>query len=841
VPIDQKDRGNPVFFCVRDDRRTALNEGTVAYQVESRCMEVRSTRGPSLVRRVVLLTAAVLFVCAQVVSALSSYAPVPQGTVGLTRPPITQQITLARGEEIVRAQMWLDGVRVQPTWDSTGLVRYTPPAPLTVGVHSVNLSVEVQPSNPSLFYNPVLSEFTFRVMAGAVDQLPVAGPEELRALERVNQARVAAGLGALVYSDALGAAAVAHARYLVANPDQRTRDPHHEAAGTPLYFGASTGDRSRYYAFDGGVGEVINFAQRAEEAVDGWMETIYHRIPLLHPGSTSAGYGLAGDAGGTVNVLEVGSTGAGAGTAAWPYPGQTGVPTEWDGAETPDPFDLYPGVARPVGYSITLTFGGVLRGLTLGTATLTGPAGAVSVLRFHPGNDSRLDDTVAMIPVSPLAPGTTYSVVFAGTVDAGDGPQAYDRRWYFTTAAQRPVMTKSRTVTGLSDGTVRGIEVEGTGFSRGLSVFLGGLPVAGLQVASSTRISFKPPVGFTGGEADLVVVGTGGAEAVWTRFLTVEDAFRFPAAGSAFTAVPLLVQGVTLSAPALVDGAGTVLLPSQALATLGGRLIRVAEIERSFWRTGARSGDYTLGRTMATVQGAEFNLALPVRRHGGSTYVDAEFVRRLAGVDVRAGTDHVTVGVAVEGMYDIAAHWARDSVVRLLQAGIVSGYGDGSFRPDAPLTRAAFVKMLVGAQGTAVRPGDSGGFADTRGHWVTQQGYLGAAVRSGLVVASEYPGGQFEPDRAISREEISVMQTRALGMDAQAAVRRIALVGGRVTLAGKVFTDAGVWTRAGYTATAIEQGIVTGYEEADGTYTFRPTRMATRAEAAVMTVRMLDH
>lgn len=791
-------------------------------------------------RRVLLLTAAIVIACAQAVSALSYYAPVPQGTVGLSRPPITQQITLGSGEKIVRAQMWLDGVRVQPSWNRTGLVSYIPAAPLSAGLHSVKLSVEVQPANPSFVYDPLVSEFTFRVAAGALEQLPAAGPEEQRALERVNQYRAEAGMPLLVYSEALGAAAKAHAQYLVANPGQRARDPHHEAEGTPLYFGTSPGDRSHYYAFDAGVAEVINFAQRAEEVVDGWMETLYHRIPLVHPGSASAGYGLAGGRDGMVNVMEVGTTNDSSGLSAWPYPGQIGVPTEWDGAETPDPFDLYPGVARPVGYTITLTFGGAVRGLTLGTATLTGPSGALAVLRYHPGNDSRLKDTVAMIPAAPLAPGVTYSVVFTGTVDTGQGPQPYEGRWSFTTAPQRPVLLKNRTVTSFSDGTVRGIAVEGTGFGPGLKVYLGGLPVEGLQVESASRISFKPPVGFTGGEADLLAVSAGGTEATWPRFLTGNDAFRFPGARTAFTAVPLTVQGMGAGAPALVHSSGAVLLPAQTLSALGGRVTAVDEIDRSYWSVGDKSGDYTLGRTIARVQGRELNLALPVLSYGGSTYIDADFVRRLTGADVRVGADRAVVSLAVAGMFDISAHWARDSIVRLLRAGIVSGYGDGSFRPDATLTRAAFVKMLVGARAGLLQPGDSGGFTDVSNHWVVQQGYLGAAVRSGLLVVSEYDGWQFEPDRAISREEIAVMVTRALGLDAAAAVRRIALASGSTTLAGKVFTDAGLWTRAGYTATVIEQGIVTGYLEADGTYTFRPTRPATRAEAAVMTVRTLD-
>jgi len=44
---------------------------------------------------------------------------------------------------------------------------------------------------------------------------------------------------------------------------------------------------------------------------------------------------------------------------------------------------------------------------------------------------------------------------------------------------------------------------------------------------------------------------------------------------------------------------------------------------------------------------------------------------------------------------DIAGHWAQADVEKAGAAGIVSGYADGTFRPDIPLTRAEAVKILV--------------------------------------------------------------------------------------------------------------------------------------------------
>ncbi|MBJ6362516.1 S-layer homology domain-containing protein [Paenibacillus sp. GCM10012307] len=37
-------------------------------------------------------------------------------------------------------------------------------------------------------------------------------------------------------------------------------------------------------------------------------------------------------------------------------------------------------------------------------------------------------------------------------------------------------------------------------------------------------------------------------------------------------------------------------------------------------------------------------------------------------------------------MNDISGHWAEASIKQSLSGGIVTGYADGSFRPDAPIT-----------------------------------------------------------------------------------------------------------------------------------------------------------
>lgn len=46
---------------------------------------------------------------------------------------------------------------------------------------------------------------------------------------------------------------------------------------------------------------------------------------------------------------------------------------------------------------------------------------------------------------------------------------------------------------------------------------------------------------------------------------------------------------------------------------------------------------------------------------------------------------------------DITNHWAKNSIETLANKGIISGYRDGTFKPDATLTRAEFATMLIKA------------------------------------------------------------------------------------------------------------------------------------------------
>ena len=109
---------------------------------------------------------------------------------------------------------------------------------------------------------------------------------------------------------------------------------------------------------------------------------------------------------------------------------------------------------------------------------------------------------------------------------------------------------------------------------------------------------------------------------------------------------------------------------------------------------------------------------------------------------------------------DIESHWAGASLRNWLEAGLAGGYPDGTFRPNNPVTRAEFVTFLNQAFALSGPPG-SVRFTDVP---VTAWFYnaVSAATEAGIVTG--YPDGTFKPQNPITRQEAAVVLARLLDL-----------------------------------------------------------------------------
>ncbi len=95
-----------------------------------------------------------------------------------------------------------------------------------------------------------------------------------------------------------------------------------------------------------------------------------------------------------------------------------------------------------------------------------------------------------------------------------------------------------------------------------------------------------------------------------------------------------------------------------------------------------------------------------------------------------------------------AGSWYNNAVSTMANAGVINGYDDGTFRPDAPITRAEFAAMAVRFYGE-VGDYDTDSFNDISGTWA--RNYINRAYELGLV--GGYDDGGFHPNANITRAE----------------------------------------------------------------------------------------
>ncbi|WP_171056287.1 hemoblobin-interacting domain-containing protein [Paenibacillus sinopodophylli] len=204
--------------------------------------------------------------------------------------------------------------------------------------------------------------------------------------------------------------------------------------------------------------------------------------------------------------------------------------------------------------------------------------------------------------------------------------------------------------------------------------------------------------------------------------------------------------------------------------------------------------------------------------NGTQIVVEVDHFTKFA---VFAVSDSPEVPTAVN-ISDISGHWAEANIKQAVSEGIVTGYPNGTFKPNHSITRAEFVVMLANAfklQGNEAELT----FADSSkiGTWARKA--VSLAVQEGII--SGYEDGSFRPNAAITREEMAVMIAKALGKSSDAN----AVIG----FADE--RDIALWAR-GSVAYVKEAGIVNG----KGDNRFAPQDHTTRAEAVAVLLRARD-
>lgn len=243
------------------------------------------------------------------------------------------------------------------------------------------------------------------------------------ALTLLNNTRKTAGLDTVSISASLSKGCYAHAKYLVINrsdPKTSGMNAHKEFSDLKGY--SKAGETA-------GKNAVIHYVL-PDEAIAGWINTFYHRIPLLQPDLKEIGIGFYKSNDYVVALVECISGKKGTpnqDVVFYPAENQKDVPLMM-GPEIPHPM----GIEGDYGYPITAYFT-KWQMITNVIFKLTDPKGnpvrcSVSTPE-KPATSFSQWNTICAIPEKPLAPETVYSVSLSCKVNGTE----YKKKYSFQT------------------------------------------------------------------------------------------------------------------------------------------------------------------------------------------------------------------------------------------------------------------------------------------------------------------------------------------------------------------------------------------------------------------------
>ena len=102
------------------------------------------------------------------------------------------------------------------------------------------------------------------------------------------------------------------------------------------------------------------------------------------------------------------------------------------------------------------------------------------------------------------------------------------------------------------------------------------------------------------------------------------------------------------------------------------------------------------------------------------------------------------------------ADWYNTAVSTLSSMGIITGYPDGTFRPNAAITRAEFAAIAARFDNDGDKTAAK--FSDIATHWAKDE--ISIAYNNGWI--NGYPNGTFGPQRDITRAETMTLVNRVL-------------------------------------------------------------------------------
>ncbi|TXK85120.1 S-layer homology domain-containing protein [Paenibacillus sp. N3.4] len=168
---------------------------------------------------------------------------------------------------------------------------------------------------------------------------------------------------------------------------------------------------------------------------------------------------------------------------------------------------------------------------------------------------------------------------------------------------------------------------------------------------------------------------------------------------------------------------------------------------------------------------------------------------------------------------DISGHWAEKQIKDWVTRGLVKGYEDGTFKPDAFIARAELITSTNHAFG--FKDTSQISFSDVQANdWYYDE--ITKAQKVGYVTG--YEDGTFKPNNNITRQEMAVVVSKLLSLKPSESASKFADT-----------VESPSWSN-GSIGAVIDSGLMNGYNKDS----FGPNEKLTRAEATVILDRAVS-
>ena len=167
---------------------------------------------------------------------------------------------------------------------------------------------------------------------------------------------------------------------------------------------------------------------------------------------------------------------------------------------------------------------------------------------------------------------------------------------------------------------------------------------------------------------------------------------------------------------------------------------------------------------------------------------------------------------------DVDQHWAKQAIINWAEDGLTSGYPDGTFRPNAQVSRAEFVALINRAFGLT-KTGEIAYTDVSKSDWYAED--IAIAAQAGYI--SGYRDGSMKPESPINREEAAVILSRVLDLTDDPAQTLVFADNAKIAS----------WSK-GKVGAVSAGGHMGGYPDGD----FAPAQMITRAESVTIMNRV---